>query len=89
MGLKETGTARRTQGLRRDEVAELAHMPVDYRTQLDPGRGPRPSARILDALARVLRRTPAERSHLFRLAGSSPRPAPAPCGRSAPTWPGC
>ncbi|MGX1682787.1 helix-turn-helix domain-containing protein, partial [Streptomyces althioticus] len=70
IGLTETGTARRTPGLRREEVAELAHMSVDYYTRLEQARGPRPSARILDALARALRLTPAERGHLFRLAGS-------------------
>lgn len=53
-------------------------MSVDYYTRLEQARGPRPSARILDALARALRLTPAERSHLFRLAGSS-----APPGTSA------
>ncbi len=79
IGLPATGTHRRTPGLRREEVAELAHMSVDYYTRLEQARGPRPSARILDALAQALRLTPAERSHLFRLAGSS-----APPGVSAP-----
>ncbi|MGW3571652.1 helix-turn-helix transcriptional regulator [Streptomyces sp. NPDC000941] len=74
IGLTETGTARRTPGLRREEVAELAHMSVDYYTRLEQARGARPSARILDALAQALRLTLAERSHLFRLAGSSPPP---------------
>jgi transcriptional regulator with XRE-family HTH domain len=73
-GLTTTGTARRTPGLRREEVAELAHMSVDYYTRLEQARGPRPSARILDALAQALLLTPAERSHLFRLAGSSTPP---------------
>ncbi|MEU8927306.1 helix-turn-helix transcriptional regulator [Kitasatospora sp. NPDC048545] len=75
IGLTTTDTARRTPGLRREEVAELAHMSVDYYTRLEQARGPRPSARILDALARTLRLTPAERSHLFRLAGSNAPPA--------------
>ncbi|MCT9080853.1 helix-turn-helix transcriptional regulator [Streptomyces fulvoviolaceus] len=74
VGLAVTGTARRTPGLRREEVAGLAHMSVDYYTRLEQARGPRPSVRILDALARALRLTPAERSHLFRLAGSSAPP---------------
>lgn len=74
IGLAATVTDRRTPGLRREEVAELAHMSVDYYTRLEQARGPRPSARILDALARALRLTPAERSHLFRLAGSSAPP---------------
>ncbi|MCL6299210.1 helix-turn-helix transcriptional regulator [Streptomyces kronopolitis] len=73
-GLTTAGTVRRTPGLRREEVAELAHMSVDYYTRLEQARGPRPSARILDALAQALRLTPAERSHLFRLAGSTAPP---------------
>ncbi|MDP9615018.1 MULTISPECIES: helix-turn-helix transcriptional regulator [Streptomyces] len=66
---------RRTPGLRREEVAELAHMSVDYYVRLEQARGPRPSPRILDGLARALRLAPAERSHLFRLAGTSAPPA--------------
>ncbi|WP_019355210.1 helix-turn-helix transcriptional regulator [Streptomyces sp. AA1529] len=77
IGLATAGADRRTPGLRREEVAELAHMSVDYYTRLEQARGPRPSARILDALARALRLAPAERSHLFRLAGST---APPPGG---------
>ncbi|WP_274911503.1 helix-turn-helix transcriptional regulator [Streptomyces sp. WZ-12] len=73
-----TDARRRTPGLRREEVAELAHLSVDYYTRLEQARGPRPSPRILDGLARALRLTPAERSHLFRLAGT-----PAPPGTSA------
>ncbi|MER6353868.1 helix-turn-helix transcriptional regulator [Streptomyces sp. NPDC001634] len=69
-----TGAPRRTPGLRREEVAELAHMSVDYYTRLEQARGPRPSPRILDGLAQALHLTPAERSHLFRLAGSSAPP---------------
>jgi transcriptional regulator with XRE-family HTH domain len=65
---------RRTPGLRREEVAELAHMSVDYYIRLEQARGPRPSPRILDGLAGALRLAPAERSHLFRLAGTSPPP---------------
>lgn len=67
-------THRRTPGLRRDEVAELAHMSVDYYTRLEQARGPRPSPRILDALAEALGLTSAERMHLFRLAGAHAMP---------------
>lgn len=84
IGLTETGTARRTPGLRREEVAELAHMSVDYYTRLEQARGPQPSARILDALAQSLRLTPAERIHLFRLAGSSPPPGVSTTRRVRP-----
>jgi transcriptional regulator with XRE-family HTH domain len=72
------GAARRTPGLRREEVAELAHMSVDYYTRLEQARGPRPSARILDALTDALRLTPAERDHLFRLAGTGVTPPAGP-----------
>lgn len=70
------GGRRRTPGLRREEVAERAHMSVDYYTRLEQARGPRPSARILDSLATALHLAPVERSHLFRLAGVLPQ-APA------------
>ena len=74
VGLPAAATPRRTPGLRREEVAELAHMSVDYYTRLEQARGPRPSPRILDGLAQALRFAPAERSHLFRLAGMSALP---------------
>ncbi|MEU3642422.1 helix-turn-helix transcriptional regulator [Lentzea sp. NPDC034063] len=75
VGLTPAGTDRRTPGLRREEVADLAHMSADYYTRLEQARGPRPSARILDSLSDALLLTPAERSHLFGLAGSSVPPA--------------
>jgi transcriptional regulator with XRE-family HTH domain len=63
---------RRTPGLRREEVAGLAGVSVDYLTRLEQGRGPRPSAAVLGALARALRLSDAERDHLFLLAGGAP-----------------
>jgi transcriptional regulator with XRE-family HTH domain len=69
------GPRRRTPGLRREEVAGLASMSVDYYVRLEQARGPHPSARILDALSAALRLGPAERRHLFRLAGTDPAPA--------------
>ena len=72
------GPRRRTPGLRREEVARLACMSVEYYARIEQARGPRPSPRILDALAGALRLTPAERTHLFRLAGTSPAPPPGP-----------
>ncbi|MDQ7808241.1 helix-turn-helix transcriptional regulator [Amycolatopsis sp. A133] len=68
------GPRRRTPGLRREEVAGLAAMSVDYYTRLEQGRGPRPSPRILDALTGALRLGAAERTHLFRLAEVLPGP---------------
>jgi transcriptional regulator with XRE-family HTH domain len=68
------GARRRTPGLRREEVAALAGVSVDYLTRLEQARGPHPSAAVLSALARALRLGDAERDHLFRLAGGAPPP---------------
>jgi transcriptional regulator with XRE-family HTH domain len=78
------GPRRRTPGLRREEVARLASMSVEYYARLEQARGPHPSARILDAIAGALRLTPAERTHLFRLAGTSPAPPPGPARKVRP-----
>ncbi|MFI6171425.1 helix-turn-helix transcriptional regulator [Nocardia sp. NPDC051052] len=67
---------RRTPGLRREEVAELACMSVDYYARLEQARGPRPSATMLAAMAGALRLSAVERNHLFQLAGLVPN-APA------------
>jgi transcriptional regulator with XRE-family HTH domain len=83
LGLPAAGQ-RRTPGLRREEVAALAHMSVDYYTRLEQARGPHPSPRVLDALTGALRLSPAERSHLFRLAGASPTPPAGPVRRVRP-----
>ena len=66
------GPRRRTPGLRREEVASLAGMSVDYYTRLEQARGPRPSRQMLAALARALRLTDDERDHLFHLTGEEP-----------------
>ncbi|MDJ1130748.1 helix-turn-helix transcriptional regulator [Streptomyces iconiensis] len=79
-----SGTPRRTPGLRREEVAELAHMSVDYYTRLEQARGPRPSPRILEALVEALRLTPAERGHLFGLAGTGVPPGHSAVRRVRP-----
>lgn len=71
-------TQRRVPGLRREEVAELAHMSTDYYVRLEQGRGPNPSARILDGLAEALRLDQTERAHLFGLAGVVPNPPQGP-----------
>ncbi|REE95516.1 helix-turn-helix transcriptional regulator [Thermomonospora umbrina] len=74
----ENGPRRRTPGLRREEVARLAGMSVDYYIRLEQARGPRPSRQILGALARALRLTDAERDHLHHLAGEAPLPSTGP-----------
>jgi transcriptional regulator with XRE-family HTH domain len=69
------GPRRRTAGLRREEVALLAGMSVDYVVRLEQGRSSQPSAQLLGALARALRLSDDERDHLFHLAGHRPLPA--------------
>ena len=63
---------RRTPGLRRQEVAQLAGMSVDYYIRLEQGRGPHPSRQVLSALARALMLTADERDYLFRMADEAP-----------------
>lgn len=66
------GARRRTAGLRREEVARLAGMSVDYYARLEQNRGPNPSPQLLAALARALRLDRAGRDHLFHLGGQVP-----------------
>ncbi|WP_326560150.1 helix-turn-helix transcriptional regulator [Micromonospora sp. NBC_01796] len=77
-GLPE-GIGRRTPGLRRQEVAQLAGMSIDYYIRLEQRRGPHPSRQVLMALARALMLTRDEREYLFRIAGENP---PATVGPS-------
>ncbi|MGV9701801.1 helix-turn-helix transcriptional regulator [Streptomyces sp. NPDC003483] len=79
------GPRRRTPGLRREEVAQLAGMSTDYYTRLEQRRGSHPSRQMLTALARALRLTDVERDHLFHLAGEEP---PRPGGSSDHVRPG-
>ena len=67
-GFEFTGTRRRVPGLRREEVAQLAGVSVDYYTRLEKGRLETASPAVLDAIARALRLDQAERSHLMALA---------------------
>lgn len=60
---------RRTRGLRREEVAALAGVSIDYYTRLEQGRDLHPSPAIVRCLADALALTPDERSHLHCLAG--------------------
>ncbi|WP_043625133.1 helix-turn-helix transcriptional regulator [Nonomuraea candida] len=66
------GGHRRAAGLRREELAMLAGISVDYVTRLEQGRATNPSPQIVEALARALRLAPEERAYLFRLAGLVP-----------------
>ncbi|WP_225991205.1 helix-turn-helix transcriptional regulator [Actinomadura montaniterrae] len=66
------GRRRRVAGLRREDLAELAGISVDYVVRLEQGRHVSPSAQVTAALARALQLTGAERDHLYRLAGLAP-----------------
>lgn len=62
------GVRRRTPGLRREEVAQLAGVGITWYTWLEQGRAIKVSTQVLDAVARVLQLGSAERWHLYRLA---------------------
>ena len=66
------GRARRATGLRREELAELAGISVDYVVRLEQGRAVTPSAQVVSSLARALQLTRTERDHLYRLARQAP-----------------
>jgi len=87
---------RRVAGLRREEVAALAGMSVDYYIRLEQGRERHPSPQVLDALARVLRMSADQRLHAYRISGLLPvSPLPAAAEIADPAliallaaWPG-
>lgn len=79
-----TDRHRRVKGLRREEVAHLSGVSVDYYVRLEQGRATQPSEQVLDALARVLGLDETERGHLHRLARQRRRHAKAPGGRVRP-----
>ena len=79
------GSRRRTPGLRREEVALLAGVGNTWYTWLEQGRDVRASLDVLEALARALRLTPAERSHLILLGrGEHAKPCKAPAEEVSP-----
>ncbi|GAQ50868.1 helix-turn-helix transcriptional regulator [Streptomyces acidiscabies] len=65
-------SGRRAAGLRREELAELAGLSVDYVVRLEQGRATSPSAQVVASLARALQLQPLERDHAYRLAGLLP-----------------
>jgi transcriptional regulator with XRE-family HTH domain len=85
VGLPDGGR-RRTPGLRREEVALLAGVGTTWYTWLEQGRDVRASLDVLEAVARALRLTPAERSHLILLGrGEQAKPCKAPAEEVSPT----
>lgn len=71
VGLTEGTRRRRTPGLRREEVAELAGIGIDWYVRLEQGRTVSPSRTTIDALAKALALTAAEHAHLLTLARTS------------------
>ncbi|MEV5330777.1 helix-turn-helix transcriptional regulator [Streptomyces werraensis] len=81
VGLPRFGDRRRVPGLRREEVALLAGVSAGYYTRLEQGRQANASPEVLDALARALRLSPAERDHLYDLSSTTAhRTRPAASG---------
>jgi transcriptional regulator with XRE-family HTH domain len=78
------GMRRRTPGLRREEVAQLAGVGITWYTWLEQGRPINVSVQVLQAIATTLRLDQAEREHLFRLAGVPSVPAPPAHDRLEP-----
>lgn len=81
------GSGRRVPGLRREELAQIAGISVEYYQRLEQGRATRPSAEVLDAIARVLSLDEVRRAHLHRLASRPRRPVPPtdrPAGQPRP-----
>lgn len=68
VGLPPGLGARRTSGLRREEIAALAGLSIDYYIRLEQGKESNPSGPILDGLARALRLNEEEHAHLYALA---------------------
>ena len=67
-----SGPRRRTPGLRREEVAVLAHISTEYYVRLEQARAPRPSGEVLASIAAALHLTDAQADHLHVLAGVAP-----------------
>jgi transcriptional regulator with XRE-family HTH domain len=84
LGLPARRQARRTPGLRREEVAELAGISTDYVVRLEQARGLRPSVDVVEALSAALRLNADERSYLFGLAQQRPIGTTKPAASAAP-----
>lgn len=78
------GPRRRTEGLRREEIASLCHMSPDYYARLERGTGPHPSEQMIASIAQGLHLSISERDHLYRLAGQHPPTPGEPGAHIAP-----
>ncbi|MFJ1733513.1 helix-turn-helix transcriptional regulator [Streptomyces sp. NPDC088254] len=84
VALPDFGGQRRVAGLRREEIAQLAGVSVDYYTRMEQGRVPNPSGAVLDALARALRLDGDAVRHLHRLARPQSAARHVPPGQARP-----
>ncbi|AYV25191.1 Helix-turn-helix protein [Streptomyces sp. ADI95-16] len=78
VALPDFGGQRRVAGLRREEIAQLAGVSVDYYTRMEQGRVPNPSGAVLDALARALRLDGDATRHCTASSDRSPPPGTSP-----------
>jgi transcriptional regulator with XRE-family HTH domain len=81
-GLPVGTGVRRTPGLRREELATLAGVSIDYYTRLERGKETNPSPAVVDALALALRLDPQESRHLRELVACAARSTSEPCATS-------
>src|SRR6266496_4504890 len=79
LGLPNGVTRRRVNGLRREEVAQIAGISVDYYTRIEQGRAPAISDAVLDAIARALRLTDHEHTYLRNITAPGRRDAAGAC----------
>ena len=84
VGLSRYGDDRRVPGLRREEVAELAGVSLDYYSRLERGNIRGASESVLNAVAQALRLSDVERAHLFDLARTAPTPRSTRSSRAEP-----
>lgn len=77
-GINTTSGARRVPGLRREEIARLADVSTDYYTRLEQGRNIHPSRAVLDSVARALRLSPGEHTHMLDLLENCEESLPLP-----------
>ncbi len=85
VGLPTGAGVRRTPGLRREELATLAGVSIDYYTRLERGKETRPSPAVVESLANALRLNDEERQYLRDLAVQAARRAPEPRPRASRT----
>src|SRR5664279_3886525 len=83
VGVTHSGR-RRTPGLRREEVAQLAGVGVTWYTWLEQGRGIKVSDQVLEAISRTLMLDRDERAHLFTLAGAADQAVAKECAAVSP-----